>query len=662
MATTGRSRAQWLAVSLGGLTVAEVATALWLCTAAEMSWHVAVNSFVISNGLMGASFGLSGALIAWHRPANPIGWLFLADGLGHATSSWAGPLVQLIHNDHGSIVAQRLGTTVFLYSWPWSIGLFLPVALLLFPNGKPASPRWWPVVVAAVVTGPLFVIECGTDPTPVNTGLPSGYLTLSSYDSLSWLWMISELRVVLLLAASVLAMVVRYRQSNEVQRRQLLWLLLASMVVVAVVAPWAFVAGTPVAVLFAIPLIPLAVTVAVVRHQLLDIRLVLSRAVAWLLLSAVALGAYVGLVAVLDTFVSARFGKSVFATLLVALGAAPLLPRLQRLVDRSMYGDRRDPVRIASRVSEHLAAADERGLVGVVAAVRSALKLPYVAVTQNDAVTASDGSRPEHVAELPLRYGGHVVGVLEIGLRPGERELAAADHSALQLVAAPLALAVRALGLSAELQASRERIVIGREEERRRLRRDLHDGLGPTLTGVALAADAAANLLAADPKQTRELLESLRRDTRTAIADIRRLVDDLRPPALDELGLLGALRQRADQLSWKSDGSALDVRLLVPVQLPTLPAAIEVAAYRIATEALANVARHARASGAVLELRCDGALELEVTDDGASSASWSPGVGLQAMRERADEVGGRFEAGPVGTGGRVFLSIPLVAT
>jgi signal transduction histidine kinase len=203
--------------------------------------------------------------------------------------------------------------------------------------------------------------------------------------------------------------------------------------------------------------------------------------------------------------------------------------------------------------------------------------------------------------------------------------------------------------------------VVAREEEHRRIRQDLHDGLGPTLTGIALSADAAANLIASDPGTVDALLGDLRRDARAALTDVRRLVDDLRPPALDELGLLGALRQRADQLAWRADGRAIAVRLDAPEALPVLPAAVEVAAYRIATEALTNIARHASARSAVVEVRCDDALVVEVTDDGRSDEGWSPGVGLTGMRERASELGGRFEAGPCAGGGRVFVSIPLDA-
>jgi signal transduction histidine kinase len=262
---------------------------------------------------------------------------------------------------------------------------------------------------------------------------------------------------------------------------------------------------------------------------------------------------------------------------------------------------------------------------------------------------------------VDLSYSGTTVGSLLVGLRPGESSLSAADRDVLALVAVPLAVAVHATRLSSELQASREKLVAAREEERRRLRRDLHDGLGPTLTGVAFTADAAANLVTADPGRASELLSTLRTDTRTAIADVRRLVDDLRPPALDELGLVGALRQRADQLSWRADGASVSVQVSAD-GLPTLPAALEVAAYRIATEALTNVVRHSRATTAVLSLRCGPELEIEITDNGPPNGPWHPGVGLQAMHERTSELGGSLEAGPSPTGGRVHATFPMVTT
>ncbi|MEZ0580046.1 sensor histidine kinase [Nocardioides sp. MH1] len=646
---------------LGGFAVAEVAAGVVVAAVAGMSFDDALNAFVVTNGLMGVSFAVCGAVIARHRPDNAVGWLFIADGLGHATGALAAPIAALAHDRGAPAVIERVASTVLMYSWPWSIGLFLPLALLLVPDGRVESAVWRVVTWGVVLTSPLFVAEIGLDPQPVTEGYPRNYLTTRHYDDLSALWTVSELRTSIAIGLAVVSLVASYRRGDEQRRRQLLWLVLAAILVIAVVVPWSFVSGTPIVVLLAIPLIPVAVAVGIVRAQLLDIRLVVSRALAWLLLSLGAVAGYVVLVAALDTVISARVGRSALVTVLVALALAPLLPRVQRLVDRWMYGDRSNPARVASRVGEELLAGGHDDLTGVADAVRTALRLPYVAVHSTGAPLAEAGTSAGVEDRLPLSYAGQVVGEIVVGLRPGERRLSAADRSTLAIVAASLALAVRAFALSDDLRRSREGLVVAREEERRRIRQDLHDGLGAALTGIALSADAAANLVDTDPATSSELLTALRHDVRDAIADVRRLVDDLRPPALDELGLLQALRQRADQLAWRPDGTTIDVRLDVPDTLPALPAAVEVAAFRIATEALTNVARHAGASGAVLRLECDGRLDLAVLDDGDVTEPWSPGVGLAGMRERAVELGGHFEAGPCSSGGRVFVSLPLDA-
>ncbi|MFC6159329.1 sensor histidine kinase [Kribbella jiaozuonensis] len=699
MTTTATSR-RGLVGLLAGFVVAEVAVAVGYLLAIGWGWHELVDSFMVTNGLMALTFGLCGAVIAWHRPSNPIGWLFLADGIGHATTPLAGALAQYLADTGASVAAQRVFVTISIAAWPWSIGLFLPLALLLFPTGRLLSPRWRWAALGIIVTAPLFVVEMVGSGDPISPDLPRGYLAIPSYDSLQPLWTVAELRNLAAILLAVVCLMIRYRRADETGRRQLLWLLLASVIAILFVTPWAFVAGTPILVLLAIPLIPIAVAVAIVRYQLLDIRLVISRALTWGLLSLVAVGIYAVLAALLDSLIASQVGRSAAVTVLVALIIAPVLPRLQQLVDRALYGDRHDPARVASRVGEQLSA----GLPGVVAAIRSALRLPYAALTVDGDVIAMDG-RPGDVVAVELSYGGEVVGSLDVGVRSGESSLSSADRNVLALVAVPLAVAVHATRLSAELQSSREKLISSREEERRRIRRDLHDGLGPTLTGIAFSADAVANLITpttqpptpaasqdpaadtsraptSDPSPTPgsstsrapasdtsrcaasgasqavELLARLRADTRTAIGDIRRLVDDLRPPALDELGLVGALRQRADQLSFRADGATIKVAVSAN-GLPTLPAALEVAAYRIATEALTNVVRHSRATSAVLALRCGSDLEIEVTDDGPPNGAWHPGVGLQAMRERAAELGGKFEAGPTPGGGRVCARFPL---
>jgi two-component system NarL family sensor kinase len=369
---------------------------------------------------------LCGAVIAWHRPANAIGWLFIADGIGHAITAVCAPLIQILIDASAPIPVQRLLVTVFTFSWPWSIGLFLPLALLLFPDGRLLSPRWRWAAIGVVVTAPLFVLEMAAGPGSPVDGVPPGYLVISSYDDLAPLWTATEVRGILALLLAITCLLIRYRRADEAGRRQLLWLLLASVVAVLFVGPWAFVAGTPILVLLAIPLIPVSVAVAIVRYQLLDIRLVISRALAWALLSLIAIGAYAALAAILGSLISSHVRRSAAITVVIALIIAPVLPRLQRLVDRALYGDRRDPARVASLVGEQLSA----GLPGVVTAIRSALRLPYVALTVDDTIIASDGTPPASVVPVELEYGG-IVGSLQVGLRSGESALSSADRGVL---------------------------------------------------------------------------------------------------------------------------------------------------------------------------------------------------------------------------------------
>ncbi|CAN5858368.1 hypothetical protein BH23ACT12_BH23ACT12_15160 [soil metagenome] len=653
-------RIRALAAGLGLFVVAEVAAGWITASALGWSWQIALEAFVVTNSAMALSFAVCGSIIAFHRPRNPVGWLLIADGVGHGTAGLMAPVAEAAHEAGAPLVLQRLALTAFEYSWPWSIALFMPLALLLLPDGKPVTPRWRPVIWALLATAPVFVVYMGGEAASPFPGGVVGYFKLPFYDRLDSLWLFAELRTTGFMVLGLVSLFVRYRKSGETVRRQLLWVMAGTLSAIGFTIPWGLITGTPIAVLLAIPLIPVSVTIGILRHQLLDIRLVVSRALAFVLLSAATVAAYVALVALLERFVSARFGGSAVATALLIVFMSPLLPRVQRLVDRAMYGDRRDPAKVASRVGEELMADPGGELGGVAGAVRVALRLPYVAVTAGDETLAEAGEPSEVLVPLPLNYAGQKVGALVVGLRPGESALSPTDGNALTLVTAPLAVALHATRLSEELQSSREQIVAAREEERRRLRRDLHDGLGPTLTGMALAADATANLVQVDLAKARELLDGLRRDSRQAIVDVRRLVDNLRPPALDELGLVGALRQSAEQTVRRADGEVVEVAIEVPEPLPPLPAAIEVAAFRIATEAVNNVVRHSRASRAVVLLRHGKSLEIEVVDDGPqTNGAWKSGVGLQAMRERAAELGGTCEAGPTPTGARVYVSLPL---
>jgi signal transduction histidine kinase len=290
------------------------------------------------------------------------------------------------------------------------------------------------------------------------------------------------------------------------------------------------------------------------------------------------------------------------------------------------------------------------------------LKLPYVAIQlrrEDGFETAATAGNPvDYPLNVPLIYGGETVGRLILGPRAGEENFAPADRRLLDdlthqigVAAHAVRLTDEALRLSADLQRSRERLVTAREEERRRLRRDLHDGLGPQLAGLTMTAEAARDLVYTHPERAEGLLDNLVERAQAAVSDVRHLVYALRPPALDALGLLGALRAHADH---HNDGG-VRVSVEAPEELPSLPAAVEVAAYRIVLEAINNVERHAAARACVVRVALDeaaAALRVEIVDDGRGiGEDHRTGVGLSSMRERAAELGGWCTVEAMAAGG-----------
>jgi signal transduction histidine kinase len=255
---------------------------------------------------------------------------------------------------------------------------------------------------------------------------------------------------------------------------------------------------------------------------------------------------------------------------------------------------------------------------------------------------------------VELVAGGTRLGSLHLEAAPDRDPFRRGDQPLLEEVGAQVGAVVQAVLANRELKRSRQEIVTAREEERRRLRRDLHDGLGPTLAAVGMQL-AAASAMLDRPDELRALHAELQEQTRQALADIRRLVYDLRPPALDELGLGPAIAQQGQRFA----GLAVDVH--AEGDLDRLPAAVEVAAYRIAAEAITNAARHGAARTCSVRLSLNGALDLEVVDDGTGITDAArAGVGLSSMRERAAELGGSCEVGPAPGGGtRVRARLPV---
>jgi signal transduction histidine kinase len=330
-----------------------------------------------------------------------------------------------------------------------------------------------------------------------------------------------------------------------------------------------------------------------------------------------------------------------------------------------MYGERDDPYAVISRLGKRLEAAiePEAVLPTVVETIAQALKLPYAAILLKEGegfrTAASYGSPRGEPETFTLVYQREEIGRLVLSPRAPGEAFSDADRGLLEDLARQAEVAVHAVRLTADLQRSRERLVATREEERRRLRRDLHDGLGAQLAGLNVQAGTIRRLISSDPGAADELVVELREELRGAIADIRRLVYDLRPPALDDLGLVEATRRLAER--YDSKDAPLRVVVEAPENLPNLPAAVEVAVYRITQEALTNVARHARATTCVVRLAVNGNVTFEIVDDGVGiPAGRSAGVGLSSMHERAGELGGSCTVETLPEGGtRVLARLPL---
>jgi len=260
---------------------------------------------------------------------------------------------------------------------------------------------------------------------------------------------------------------------------------------------------------------------------------------------------------------------------------------------------------------------------------------------------------------IPLIHQGETLGYIVLGPRALNEAFSSTDLRLLDDLAPQVGVAVHAVRLTADLQRSREQLVLAREEERRRLRRDLHDDLAPTLASLGLTASTAADLIPTNPTTATALVKELQTEIRATVGNIRRLVYDLRPPTLDELGLLAAVRERAAQYSNAPDGFAVTVD--APTELPALPAAVEVAAYRIVQEALENVSKHSQARTCSIRFANHSGLEIEIKDDGIGlPPNITPGVGLRSMRERAEELGGScmIERG-VNGGTRILARLPI---
>jgi signal transduction histidine kinase len=416
---------------------------------------------------------------------------------------------------------------------------------------------------------------------------------------------------------------------------------------------------------------PVTLAIAVLRYRLLDIDIVINRVLIYGILTFLVVLAYVGIVLGVGALIRDQHSlvSSLIATATIAVAFQPARDRVQRLIDRAFFGNRENPYAVAAALGRELerVVTPEEVLPAVVDSLARSLHLPYAAIILDDhrrpsGAAAASGTRPQLVETIPLSFQGEPLGSLEVAPRAPGESLSLTDWRLLEDLARQIGVAVHSVRATRDLQLARQRLVTAREEERRRLRRDLHDGLGARLAGLSMQASAMRTMAPTDPDAAAAVAADLANELRMAIADVRRLVHDLRPPALDELGLRAALEERARAIrtSLPPGSPPLDIAVISPDPPLDLSAAIEVAVYWIAEEALTNVVRHSQATRCRVEITAGPPIGLRIADNGTGlhDAPW--GVGFASMRERALELGGSLatECGLDGRGLAIAVAIP----
>jgi signal transduction histidine kinase len=676
------------AADRGRVTAAAVVAAVVLAVAGSAAGTAydrpgtAVFAGTVAFAFAVAVVAVVGAIVTLAVPGNRVGWLMLAAAavlaVGTAfTEAGIHGVVTVPGSVPGAAYLAAVGPGL------QAAGLVIAVVGVpaVFPDGRLPGPRWrwfaWPAAAAAAC---LFLGNVLSPTSNENRlarwhsplGLPVRYGSVA--DALS---AAGVLLAVAAAAGAIAGLVTRWRRGGRLVRQQLLLLALATWPPALVFLVILITNGVP-GWVFSVVLLPLpaAIAAAILHHGLYNLRRAAHRTLLWLTMSAAVAGIYAAVVITVAALVPDHHAwwPPALAAALAALTLIPLRERLQRGVTRVVYGRWHEPYEVLAGLGQDLeAAADiDRLLDAAVTELTTGLDLRDVSVRDLDrTVIAGTGSTapsagadahaaagPE-TASIPLLAYGTAVGSLTY--RAPDRPLSAAEERLLHDLARQLGGALHARLLRQDLQRARERLVLAREEERRRLRRDLHDGIGPALAGLTLKAETARALLPPGSDSASRQLHDLSEEIRRTVVDVRRLVEGLRPPALDELGLAGACAQAVERLT---AGSGLAASVQASDDLPALPAAVEVAAYRIVVEAVTNTVRHARARRCRVSIACIPAgLAIEVTDDGTGpAASGHHGHGLAIMRERAEELGGTVTVRDASPGVTIQARLPAVTT
>jgi len=641
------------------LAPAIIAGAAGVITAAALviglsssGWEASLESYSISATTIGLALALIGALAVREDSRNVIGWLLSVAGLWAVLEGLCAALATVVPS--GSSI--QLIAVMVQGVWPPPVFLFLLVPQL-YPHGHVMSPRWRIPFVVTAVAAVASTLAIATSVhalddwpelhNPIAIPLPET-ITLPIAAGGAAL-------VALMAIAAVIGQGLRMRRVDGDEQARIAWLMAAVILMIL-----AFM-NPPQALALLIELAAIAcLGIGIVRYRLFDIGSVLSRSLVYGFVIVLSLGVALAVAAVLGSLSGVGILPAVAAAV-TALALGTAFGKIKQTFDWLLFGRRSEPGKALAVLGDRLAEAPapDDVLPVVVTTLAESLRLPYAAVTlvDEDEPAAWAGAPSDRTVTFPLLYGGRSVGSLDVGLRRGERELSSADQRLVSTFAAQAGAAAHGAQVTRDLRRSRERLVRAREEERRVMRRELHDGIGPTLAGMSLGLQSLQRGATTD-EQAR-LAGHLLDQARTSLDEVRALARDLRPAALDELGLVAAVQQHS-QATMRMTGGNPDIQVIVPGDLPELPAAVEVAAYRIIQEGLTNAVRHAQAGTCRVELSANGSLLVRVDDDGSGVTPSQAGAGLRSMRERAEELGGRCTVTfAPGAGTSVCAVLPL---
>jgi len=667
------SRSSWLTAAAITVAVSLMLTGISVSLAIAVSDDGSMPATTFSAAFE-VAFVAVGAVVAAARPANAVGWLMLAGG---ALSAIGGGGADLAH--HGIVAhpgsVPMVAVCAVAGSAARSVGWYLLTigVPLYFPDGRlqPSRRNWLPRTFVVVLIG--AVVDPLTDRQADLTNLGHWHNPIAPprpWDLVSSAAFLAHVPLAAVATVGIIVqLVARFRRGTPLLRQQLkLFVAAAVLPIVAVpivfsigydTGPWIFSATV-------LPL-PFAIGFAVLARGLYDLRTAANRTVVWLTLSAIVAGVYALVIAGVGNRLDMRGASWLpwVAAAIVAVSFAPLRDALQRGVNRVTFGRWDEPYEVLAGLGKQLeATADVTRLLDQVVDEMQGLGLGGVSITDRHGHRLAGGDRdgrPDGTYDtLRLIAFGEPVG--EMRFTSPATPLRGRDRQLLDDLAGHLGGVLHAHELTLDLQRARERLVLAREEERRRLRRDLHDGLGPALAGHLLRLEVLAGRVTHDPAAVSDVA-TLRDELRATMSDVRRVVEGLRPPALDELGLRGSIEQVTQRLA---TGSATTMDIKVE-EMPPLPAAVEVAAFRITTEAVTNVVRHAGATYCEVCLSAaGGVLRITVSDNGRGLASVGEpaiGNGLQTMRERAEELRGQLRiSSATGNGMTVTAEIPLPPT